>query len=172
MSAPVRRRVRSASLRRSVSAKRACNWDDGGRRSSCASRSRRWKSFARSVARIRLPAHTSPRRRQACSTERACFSSAAYRVPHGDTQGSGSRTRYCHHAGPGDACTWPAFAMLPGDPRAPATLPRNCPTRWTYASELRLWLCGRRRGHRSRSDVAGFRAAMQTAQRYLAGMTF
>ena len=72
--------------------------------------------------------------------------------------------------GPGDACTWPAFATLPGDPRSPATADELSDA-MEVCSELRLWL---RVADAAlvRSDMIGFRAAMQTAQRYLAGMTF
>ena len=72
--------------------------------------------------------------------------------------------------GPGDACTWPAFAMLPGDPRAPATS-EELSDAMDVCSELRLWL---RVADAAivRADMIGFRAAMQTAQRYLAEMTF
>ena len=72
--------------------------------------------------------------------------------------------------GCGDSATWPAFAMLPGDPRAP-DVADDLSEAMDVCSELRLWL---RVADAAivRCDMAGFRAAMQTAQRYLAGMTF
>ena len=76
----------------------------------------------------------------------------------------------CTLPGFGDACTWPAFAMLPGDPRAP-DVAEELSDAMDVCDELRLWL---RVADAAivRCDMAGFRAAMQTAQRYLAGMTF
>ena len=72
--------------------------------------------------------------------------------------------------GCGDACTWPAFAMLPGDPRAP-DVAEELSDAMDVCDELRLWLSVADKAI-ARSDVAGFRAAMQTAQRYLSGMAF
>ena len=70
-----------------------------------------WRVFDRS-------AHTSLTT-MTCRAERACFFVGGVQGPHGDAQGSAGR-RMRHPAtmpGAGDECTWPAFAMLPCDPR-------------------------------------------------------
>lgn len=72
--------------------------------------------------------------------------------------------------GPGDATTWPAFASLPADPRD-TDVAEELSDAMEVCSELRLWL---RVADAAivRADMTGFRAAMQTAQRYLAGLQF
>ena len=71
--------------------------------------------------------------------------------------------------GPGDQCTWPAFASLPNDPRTPDVAELS--DAMDVTSEVRAWLRVAD-GAIIRGDLMGFSAAMQTLREYLAGMTF